>query len=194
MKLSRDFYIQDDTLKIAQQLLGKILCTKIDGKYCSGVICETEAYLGANDKASHAHRNRFTERTKIMYAEGGVAYVYLCYGIHHLFNIVTGKSGDPQAVLVRAIVPIEGKEFMLERRNQQKLKPKDYIGPGKVSQALGLSKAQNGLSLTESQVWIEDREINVDSSKITASARIGIDYAEEDAELPYRFQYFDWDF
>jgi len=194
MKLSRDFYTGDDTIEIAKQLLGKVLCSKINGIYSSGVICETEAYLGANDKASHAHRNRFTERTKIMYAKGGVAYVYLCYGIHHLFNIVTGKVGDPQAILIRGIVPIEGIEIMLERRNQLKMKPKDYIGPGKVTQALGISKLQNGLSLTENQVWIEDKGIKVNSSSIKASARVGIDYAEEDALLPYRFQYFDWDF
>ena len=194
MKLSTDFYTRDDTLAIARQLLGKTLCSSIDGEYCSGIICETEAYLGANDKASHAHRNRFTERTKIMYAGGGVAYVYLCYGIHHLFNVVSGKAGDPQAVLIRGIFPLEGKEVMLQRRNQVKIKLKDFIGPGKVSQALGITKLQNGLSLTENQIWIEDQGIKVESSKIISSPRIGIDYAEEDAALPYRFQYFDWNF
>jgi DNA-3-methyladenine glycosylase len=193
MKLPERFYTQNDTLKVAQQLLGKVLCSNIGGEYCNGIICETEAYLGATDKASHAYGNRLTKRTKIMFARGGVAYVYLCYGIHHLFNIVTGEINDPQAILIRAIVPLEGKEQLLKRRGKDSLKAVDFVGPGKVSQALGITMEQNGLSLQENKLWIEDQGIIIDSEKIITSPRVGIDYAEEDASLPYRFQYFKLD-
>ena len=193
MKLPEIFYTQNDTLKVAKQLLGKVLCSNINEEYCSWIICETEAYLGANDKASHAYGNRLTKRTKIMFSQGGLAYVYVCYGIHHLFNIVTGEINNPQAILVRAIVPLEGKEQLLKRRIKSSIKAVDFIGPGKVSQALGITKAQNGLSLLENKLWIEDQGITIDPEKIIASPRVGIDYAEEDASLPYRFQYFKLD-
>ena len=189
MKLPLDFYTQKDTLKVAKQLLGKVMCSNIGGEFCSGIISETEAYLGANDKASHAYQNRLTNRTKIMYAEGGVAYVYLCYGIHHLFNVVTGEINDPQAILIRAVVPLKGTKQLLKRRNKSKLKTLDFSGPGKVSQAFGITSSQNGLSLQENTLWIEDQGIAIDARKIITGPRVGIDYAEEDAFLPYRFQY-----
>src|SRR5688572_7863163 len=103
MKLKRDFYTREDVVLVAKELLGKVLCTKWNGKTTSGIITETEAYEGITDRASHAYRGRRTERTEIMYSEGGTAYVYLCYGMHHLFNVVTNKKDIPHAVLIRAV-------------------------------------------------------------------------------------------
>jgi DNA-3-methyladenine glycosylase len=184
-KLTNDFYRREDVVQLSRELLGKVLVTNIDGKRTAGVITETEAYKGPEDKACHAHLNRFTKRTKVMFAAGNVAYVYLCYGIHHLFNIVTGKAGDPHAILIRAIEPIEGVEIMLERRNMEKISKRLTSGPGTLSKALGISKTHYGLSLLEDTIWIEDRNIEVEA--IVETTRIGIDYAEEHALLPWRF-------
>src|ERR1051326_6683267 len=124
MKLQRDFYTREDVVLIAKELLGKVLFTKVEGKTTAGIITETEAYAGVSDKASHAYRGRRTARTEIMYSEGGAAYVYLCYGIHHLFNVVTNKKDVPHAVLVRAVRPFDGTPVILKRRNKSKLDPK----------------------------------------------------------------------
>src|ERR1017187_7820728 len=121
MKLKREFYLREDVVQIAKELLGKVLFTNIGGKITAGIITETEAYAGITDKASHAYNNRRTPRTETMYAEGGVAYVYLCYGIHHLFNVVTAQKDTPHAVLIRAIKPIEGIPAILKRRNKTKI-------------------------------------------------------------------------
>lgn len=188
MRLSSDYYLQPDIVAIAQDLLGKILCTNINNKYCSGMIVETEAYAGISDKASHAYGNRRTHRTEIMYREGGVAYVYLCYGIHHLFNVVTNTKGIPHAALIRAIEPLEGVEHMLERRNKLKV---DYAlgnGPGSLSKSMGIHSALSGVTLTDNTIWIEDRNIRIADHQIIASPRVGIGYAKEDALLPYRFR------
>lgn len=189
MKLKSTFYTQHDVVSVSKQLLGKVLCTQIAGEYTSGIICETEAYAGVNDKASHAYGGRRTQRTETMYARGGVAYVYLCYGIHYLFNVVTNEEEIPHAVLIRGIQPLEGIDTMLKRRNKTKLTKDICIGPGKLSQSLGISKAQNAIDLLENEIWIEDRKIEVDADLIKTSKRIGIDYAEADALLPYRFEY-----
>ena len=197
MKLEKDFYLREDVVGIGRELLGKYLFTKIDGKLTAGIITETEAYAGETDKASHAYNGRRTNRTEIMFAEGGRSYVYLCYGIHHLFNIVTNYKNTPHAVLVRAIKPVEGMKTILQRRNleptkdiiEQVLSGKKKIagGPGTVSQALGIQTIHTGLDLTQNKIWIEDKGILVKPKDIVAGPRIGVDYAGEDAKLPYRF-------
>lgn len=197
MKLEKDFYLREDVVQISRELLGKYLFTKIDGKISAGIITETEAYAGISDRASHAYNNRRTNRTEIMFAAGGVSYVYLCYGIHHLFNVVTSFKDEPHAVLIRAIQPAEGIKIILERRKlepsktnmEQVLSGKRKIagGPGTVSQALGIHTRHTGLDLTDNTIWIEDKGIHVKAKDIVAGPRVGVDYAGADAKLPYRF-------
>lgn len=197
MKLQKDFYLREDVAGISKELLGKYLFTKIDGKVTAGVITETEAYAGETDKASHAYSGRRTNRTEIMFAEGGVSYVYLCYGIHHLFNVVTNYRDIPHAVLVRAVKPVEGIKTILERRKLETSqiqieqvksgKKKIAGGPGTVSQALGIQTIHTGMDLTQNKIWIEDKGIRVKPNDIKTGPRIGVDYAGEDAKLPYRF-------
>ena len=187
MKLKKDFYLREDVVQIAKDLLGKYLCTKIDGTLTAGIITETEAYSGETDKASHAYNNRRTKRTEIMFAEGGVSYVYLCYGIHHLFNVVTNFKDVPHAILIRAIKPIIGIDTILKRRNASSLHNKIAAGPGTVSQALGIRTEHSGLDLTGNTIWIEDKGIKINKKDIVTGPRIGVDYAGEDAKLPYRF-------
>ena len=186
-KLSKDFYLRNDVVQISKDLLGKYLFTKIDDKITAGIITETEAYAGASDKASHAYKNRRTNRTEVMFAEGGTRYIYLCYGIHHLFNVVTNIKDIPHAVLVRAVKPIEGIDLILKRRNAIQVHKKISSGPGTVSQALGILTKHSGLNLTGNKIWIEDKGINEMKKDIISSPRIGVDYAEEDAKLLYRF-------
>ena len=187
-KLKIDFYQRSDVIQIAKELLGKILVTKWNGIETSGRIVEVEAYNGVVDKASHAAGGRRTNRNEVMYGEGGVSYVYLCYGIHHLFNVVTNKKEIPHAILIRALDPIKGVDVMLERTG--KIKP-DYTltkGPGNVSKALGISfKLHNGISLSSKELFIADDDFSVSNKDIIASPRIGVDYAGEDAKLLYRF-------
>jgi DNA-3-methyladenine glycosylase len=154
----------------------------------AGIITETEAYNGIIDKASHAYGNRRTNRTEIMYRSGGCAYVYLCYGVHSLFNVVTNKEDLPHAVLIRAIQPLHGIEIMELRRGKLRSTKAFTGGPGTVSQALGIHYSASGLSLMESKIWIEDQQIKIQKSNIIAGPRIGVDYAGEDALLPYRFR------
>jgi DNA-3-methyladenine glycosylase len=189
-KLPLNFYLREDVVQISKDLLGKYLFTNIDGETTAGIITETEAYAGAIDKASHAYKNRRTNRTEVMFGQGGTSYVYLCYGIHHLFNVVTNNEGTPHAILVRAIKPVEGIETILRRRKMETLKPNVSAGPGTVSQALGITTKHTGLYLLEDTIWIEDRGLIVPESGITIGPRVGIDYAEEDALLPYRFRVF----
>lgn len=185
-KIPLSYYQSDDVVAIAKDLIGKKLCTNIEGIYTSGIITETEAYRGWGDKACHAHNNRRTNRTEIMYRSGGVAYVYLCYGLHHLFNIITNKEGNADAVLIRAIEPAEGIEDMLIRRNRKKLDKHLTTGPGKVSQALGISREHYGLDLNSENIWLEEGKKVIETEIITTT-RIGVEYAKEDALLPWRF-------
>jgi len=188
MKLTADYYLHTDIVHVAKDLLGKKLSTNFNNQLTSGIIVETEAYAGITDKASHAYGNRNTPRTRVMFMNGGVAYVYLCYGIHHLFNVVTNMEGVPHAALIRAIEPVDGLEIMMARRN--KLKP-DYTlgaGPGSVSQALGIHTSHSGYSLTGREIWIEDIGTAIPEKEILASPRVGVAYAGEDALLPYRFR------
>jgi DNA-3-methyladenine glycosylase len=186
-KLSKEFYQRKDVVKIARELLGKILVTNFDNIVSAGRIVETEAYNGAVDKASHAFGNRRTNRTEVMFGEGGVAYVYLCYGIHHLFNVVTNVKDIPHAVLIRAIEPITGVEDMLLRTGKKILDNTLTRGPGNVSKALGIYTRHTGLSLLGDEIFIADDSFKLKPSEVAATPRIGVDYAGADALLPYRF-------
>jgi DNA-3-methyladenine glycosylase len=186
-KLDYSFYGRRDVVKIARDLLGKILVTRFGGELSSGRIVETEAYNGAVDRASHAYSNRRTKRTEVMYGEAATAYVYLCYGIHHLFNVVTNKKDIPHAILIRALEPLEGVEQMLARTGKKTLDQSLTRGPGNVSRALGLLTVHTGVSLLEDEVFIGDDGYRLRRSDIVITPRIGVDYAGEDAKLPYRF-------
>jgi DNA-3-methyladenine glycosylase len=186
-KLPLSFYQQKNVCNVAKALLGKLLVTSFDGLLTAGRIAETEAYAGVTDKASHAWNGRRTDRTAIMYAAGGVSYVYLCYGIHHLFNVVTHEADTPHAVLIRAIEPVYGIEAMLKRTGKKKPDASLTRGPGNVSKALGIFKQHTGLSLLEKPLFIADDHFKIQPSAIGKSVRIGVDYAGEDALLPYRF-------
>ena len=186
-KLDYYFYNRTDVVNIARELLGKVLVTQWNGVVTSGRIVETEAYRGVTDRASHAWNGRRTGRTEIMYDEGGKGYVYLCYGIHHLFNVVTNIKDTPHAVLVRAVEPLEGISTMLQRTGKKKPDRTLTSGPGNVSKALGLLVSHSGVSLLEEAVFIADDGYALKKKDIIATTRIGVDYAGEDALLPYRF-------
>ena len=186
-KLDYYFYNRTDVVNIARELLGKVLVTQWDGVVTSGRIVETEAYRGVTDRASHAWNGRRTRRTEIMYDDGGKGYVYLCYGIHHLFNVVTNIKETPHAVLVRAVEPMEGIGIMLQRTGKKMPDRTLTSGPGNVSKALGLLVSHSGVSLLEDTVFIADDSYALKKRDIIATTRIGVDYAGEDALLPYRF-------
>ncbi len=185
--LNENFYTRNDVIKIAKELLGKIIVTCFDEQLTAARITETEAYNGIVDKASHAYNNRRTKRTETMYANGGTAYVYLCYGIHHLFNVVTNLKDIPHAVLIRAAEPIIGIDTMLQRTNKKKLDTTLTSGPGNVSKALGIYTHHTGIDLKSENFFIADDGFRLSKNKIIATPRIGVDYAAEDALLPYRF-------
>jgi DNA-3-methyladenine glycosylase len=187
-KLPLSFYQHDDVLELSRLLLGKYLMTAFDGIQTGGMIVETEAYRGPEDRASHAFGNRKTKRNSVMYEEGGVCYVYICYGLHHLLNVVTHREGVPHAVLIRAIEPKVGIETMLKRRGKEKVIRSLTAGPGALAQALGITRNHNGISLTGDVIWIEDHGVAVPNKEIVASPRIGVAYAGEDASLPWRFR------
>ena len=184
--LPLEYYQTEPVTHIARDLLGKVLHTRVNGMHTAGRIVETEAYDGRTDKACHAHLNKRTKRTEIMYYAGGVAYVYLTYGIHYLFNIVTNIEGKADAVLIRAVEPILGIDVMAERRNMEEASKNLTSGPGKLSQAMGITKALYGASLLGSEIWIEDDGHKV-KDEILARERVGIAYAQEDALLPWRY-------
>jgi DNA-3-methyladenine glycosylase len=188
MKLPREFYLRTDVVQLAREMLGMRLVTQMDGVRTSGIITETEAYAGVDDRASHAFGGRRTARTETMFLEGGRSYVYLCYGIHSLFNVVTGPAGVPHAVLIRSIEPVDGVDVILRRRNATALRPQLCTGPGKVCSALGLHfKAHDGLDLLGDTVWLEQTGPVPTDACIATGPRIGVDYAGQDALLPYRF-------
>jgi DNA-3-methyladenine glycosylase len=187
LKLSASFYQQKDVVSLAQQLVGKVLCTSFDDTVTSGIITETEAYCGRGDKACHANNGTRTDRTETMYKAGGVSYIYLCYGIHHLFNVVTNAPDKADAVLIRAIKPQEGKQLMLQRRDLDKITPALTAGPGRLTQALGITTDYDGVDLTQNTIWIEDQGISFSEDELVATTRVGVSYAGEDANLPWRF-------
>lgn len=191
-KLPKNFYQRDDVLQIARELLGKVLVTKWPDEsgivqVTSGRIVEVEAYAGVKDKASHAWAGRRTSRNEVMYAAGGAVYVYLCYGIHHLFNVVTHTKDVPHAILIRALEPLSGIEWMLKRSGKSKADFTLTRGPGNLSKALGLHTKHSGLSLTGNELYIADDGFRYTKKEWAASPRIGVDYAGKDALLPYRF-------
>ena len=187
-KLNLDFYQRDNVVEISKELLGKTLFTNFDDKITAGIIVETEAYAGITDRASHAFNSKRTKRNQVMYKSGGIAYVYLCYGMHHLFNIVTNKKNIPHAVLIRAIEPIIGLDIMLNRRLQSKKTFSLTSGPGCLSKALGITTNNSGISLLKNHIWIEGQNTSVKEYDIVSSSRVGIQYAKEDANNPWRFQ------
>jgi DNA-3-methyladenine glycosylase len=185
-KLDASFYNRPNVLQIAKELIGKILVTNFD-KLTAARIVETEAYNGIADKASHAYNNRRTARTEIMFGDAGVAYVYLCYGIHHLFNVVTNAKNVPHAVLIRAAEPVYGFDAMLNRTRKLYIDNTLTKGPGNVSKALGIQTTHTGLSLLGKKIFIVDDGFQGYKNSIATSVRIGVDYAAEHALLPYRF-------
>ena len=188
MILQQEFYWRNDVVEVSRDLLGKVLCSNPDNHLAKAVITETEAYAGVTDKASHAYGGRRTKRTEPMFGKGGTAYIYLCYGIHHLFNVVVGDVGVPLAILIRAAVPTEGIDAMRHRLNRPDTAEIELKGPGILSKALGIRTDLTGTSLLENRIWIEDQEKAVRPQDITVGPRVGIDYAEEDARRPYRFR------
>lgn len=187
MKLKFSYYQNEDVLFLAKDLLGKVLFTQIGGQVTAGIIVETEAYFGVQDKASHAYGGRRTNRTETMYYHGGVSYVYLCYGIHHLFNIVCSGEDQPHAVLIRAIEPLVGKEIMEARRKMPAERAAISSGPGSAAKALGIDMSFNKKELTGDEIWVEDHGIRYAPEQITDTTRVGVDYAGDHALLPWRF-------
>lgn len=185
-KLPREFYTRLDTLEIAHDLLGKLLVVPNDaGERVSGIIVETEAYLGAEDKAAHSYKNRRTKRTETMFAVGGTVYIFFIYGMYFQFNIVVGEPEIPHAILIRAVEPFENIELMRERRG--KMKDTNLTsGPGKLCIALGIDRRFNNADLLGEKIWLEEGE-KFSTEKIVCGKRVGIDYAEEYAEKPWRF-------
>jgi DNA-3-methyladenine glycosylase len=186
-KLGLDFYRREDVLQISRGLMGKLLVTKWNGVLTSGRIVEVEAYAGVIDRASHAWGGRRTARNEIMYGDGGMAYVYLCYGIHHLFNVVTHSKDTPHAILIRALEPVKGIAMMLERTGKEKPDHTLTRGPGNVSKALGITTANSGHSLLSKELFLADDGFVYNKKEIGTSGRIGVDYAGPHALWPYRF-------
>lgn len=187
MKLPESYYHNPDVVALSRDLIGKYLFTNIDGDLTGGYIVETEAYAGVNDKAAHSYGGRLTPRTQTMYMQGGVSYVYLCYGIHEMFNVVVSEEGHPHTILIRAIQPADGLDVMMLRRNMETVKPNITKGPGSVAKALGISRKINAVSLQSDVIWIEDRGLTISDEEVAAGPRIGVGYAGNDALLPYRF-------
>lgn len=189
MILPQSFFESEDILSISKQLLGKKLCTNINDRYTSGIIVETEAYKAPEDKASHAYGNKVTPRTKTMFSPPGTAYVYICYGQFHLFNIITAPEGIAHCILIRAVEPFEGIDVMLERRGSKALDKNLCNGPGKLSVALGITKAFDGWNLTQSQnIWLEEGAKNPKKHEIVSGPRVGMRTAEEYSNIPWRFR------
>ena len=187
-KLPPEYYLNPDVVFLARNLLGKALMTNIEGKgITGGIILETEAYAGETDRASHAFGGRRTRRTETMYMQGGVAYVYLCYGMHHLFNVVTNIEGIPHAILIRGIKPIIGQELMAQRTGKRPEKLQTLNGPGKLTRALGITTRHDKTFLNDNNIWIEYSSLQPNEKQIISGPRIGVDYAGEHALCPYRF-------
>ena len=185
-KLGSSFYLREDVTRISKELLGKVLVTNWNNEYTSGRIVETEAYAGEIDMASHAWKGR-TKRTEVIFGEGGKAYVYLCYGIHQMFNIVTNTEGVPHAILIRAVEPMEGIDIMLRRTKKSKADLTLGRGPGNVGKAFGFHTSQCGHLVGSKELYIADDGFKVTPAMIGTSPRIGVDYAGEHAEWHYRY-------
>ncbi|MCB9080207.1 MAG: DNA-3-methyladenine glycosylase [Lewinellaceae bacterium] len=188
-RLDAAFFQREDVLQISRELLGMVLCTQLDGQFCAARIVETEAYRAPEDAASHAYQGRRTPRTEVIFQAGGHAYVYLCYGIHHLFNLVTGVIDQPHVVLVRAVEPLENVSTMLTRRAFAQLKPQLTAGPGVMSKAMGITTALSGTNTLapKSSIWVEDRGLAPAADSISQGTRVGVAYAGAWALQPWRF-------
>lgn len=183
--LPKKFYQSYEILQISKNLLGKILFTRSDNSQITGgIISEVEAYKGPFDKASHAYNGKRTPKNECMYLEGGYTYIFKCYGIHTLFNIVTHTKDSPHAILVRSVIPYYGIETMKKRRNGKR---NISSGPGVVSQCLGIQMKDNGISLQKNRIWVEDHGVIIPEHAIVTAPRIGISYAKEHAKLPWRY-------
>ena len=187
MKLKKEFYLRENVVEIARDLVGKVLVSQKGNIYTSGIITESEAYNGIYDRACHAFNGRRTARTELMYSTGGTSYIYICYGIHHLFNVITNKKDIPDAILIRAVYPLDGVKHMLQRRKKTNIDKTLAGGPGIVSQSLGIHVGLNGSSLFKNEIWIEDRSIPFETNAINITPRIGVESSMEAALLPYRF-------
>ena len=189
MVLSKSFYEGEDILGISKRLLGKKLCTNIQGDYTPGIIVESEAYKAPEDKASHAYGNKVTPRTKTMFSDAGTGYVYIIYGMYHLFNVISGPEGTAHCILIRAVEPIDGIEVMKRRRGMEKLQKSLTNGPGKFSIAMGIHKTFDGTDLTNGEgIWIEEAWPELTKSEILVGPRVGMSTAEECSNWPYRFR------
>lgn len=186
-KLSKAFYQHKDVVVTAKQLLGKIIVTETDGVITSARIAETEAYAANIDKASHAYNGRRTARNEHMYSQGGTVYVYICYGMHTMLNVVTNSKNIPDAILIRAVEPLEGVEIMLRRTGKKVFDNTLTKGPGNLAKALGITKEHSGKFFGEEHIHIYDDGYQLKESEIGTSKRIGVDGAAADALLPYRF-------
>jgi len=185
-KLERNFFSRTDTLRVARDLLGKVLVVPTsDGRRVSGMIVETEAYLGEIDKAAHSFGGRRTARNEVTYAEGGHVYVFFVYGMYYQLNLVTGLADHPHVVLIRAVEPVEGIEVMRGRRGPMKDKNLTS-GPGKLCIAFGITRELNGEDLMGERIWVENHR-SLKKSEIANGPRVGIDYAEEFVDEPWRF-------
>lgn len=182
-KIAAAEYLRDPFEAATEVLLGAYLCSKIGGQFVAGKITELEVYIGAEDKACHAYLNRKTARNAVMFEQGGVAYVFFVYGMYNQFNVVVGKEGEANAILIRGLEPVAGLEVMAERRKTDKL-ANLTTGPGKLCQALGITRDHNAVDLSGDLLWLSPRE---EAPEWEATPRIGIDYAEEYRDKPWRF-------
>ncbi len=186
-KVPLSFYNRKDVVLIAKELIGKIVVTNFHNVITSGRIVETEAYAGLTDKASHAFGGRRTARNEHMYATAATAYVYICYGMHQMLNIVTNDKEVPDAILIRAVEPLEGIEAMLKRTGKKTLDKTLTRGPGNVGKALGIFKSHSGKYLLDDEIYILKDNFDVKNCQIGISKRIGVESAGSDSLLPYRF-------
>ncbi len=186
-KLPISFYKRKDVVIVARELIGKVVVTNLDGLITSGRIVETEAYVAHIDKASHSFGGRRTAKNEHMYATAGTAYVYICYGMHQMLNVVTNDKDIPDAVLIRAIEPLEGIDIMLKRTGKPKMDFTLTRGPGNVGKALGIFKKHSGSHLLDEEIYLADDGFKTKDNEIGISKRIGVESAFPDSELPYRF-------
>ena len=186
-KIPLSFYNRNDVLRISKEMLGKIVLSSIDGLITSGRIVETEGYVGTTDKASHAYAGRRTTRNEHMYAGPATAYIYVCYGMHQMLNVVTNEKNIPDAILIRGIEPLTGLEIMSDRTGKEITDKSITRGPGNVGKALGINKQLSGVCLLDNQIYLLDDGIKFDDDQIGISKRIGVESAGEDALLPHRF-------
>jgi DNA-3-methyladenine glycosylase len=191
LKKLDNFFYNQDTVTVAKSLLGKLLVHETEGRRVSGKIVETEAYLGMSDKASHSYGGKRTQRVEAMYKKAGFSYVFMIYGMHYCFNVVTQMVGVPEAVLIRALEPVEGLDIMAFKRHKMNYSELSKVqirnltnGPGKLCSALQIDKKLNGVDLCSSELYIEDSD---ETFNIVASKRVGIDYAEEAKDFLLRF-------